>query len=189
MRMPALMRPNSETGKSLKANEYRFSPSTLSAVGQFVLWRKTHNTVQTDALRNHGLLISTDYDGRISFIYQSNNITTVWKLLFSSAHQLKKVFVFFPRGFVMQYTHQEFVHLFLVTVFRLCIKLLLGVLVIKERTLISNDIYILSINMLCPCSAIYIPYLFVIYSSDKCSNSNLVNSCVIFLNVSWQVII
>lgn len=34
MRMPALMRSNSETGKSLKAKEYRFSPLMLSDGGQ-----------------------------------------------------------------------------------------------------------------------------------------------------------
>lgn len=37
MRMPALMRPTSVTGKSLKENRYRFSPLTLSAGGQFAL--------------------------------------------------------------------------------------------------------------------------------------------------------
>lgn len=37
MRMPALMRSVSETGRSLKENRYRFSPVTLSAGGQFAL--------------------------------------------------------------------------------------------------------------------------------------------------------
>lgn len=43
MRMPALMRPNSVTGKSLKENRYRFSPLTLSATGMFALWTETHD--------------------------------------------------------------------------------------------------------------------------------------------------
>lgn len=34
MRIPALMRSNSETGKSLKPNEYRFSPLMSLAGGQ-----------------------------------------------------------------------------------------------------------------------------------------------------------
>lgn len=43
MRMPALMRSNSVTGKSLKENRYRFSPLTLSATGMFALWTETHD--------------------------------------------------------------------------------------------------------------------------------------------------
>lgn len=39
MRMPALMRSNSETGKSLKENKYRLSPLTSSAFGQVAFWR------------------------------------------------------------------------------------------------------------------------------------------------------
>lgn len=44
MRMPALIRSNSETGKSLKENRYRLSPLTSSALGQVAFWRTERNS-------------------------------------------------------------------------------------------------------------------------------------------------